>query len=363
MTIVIVGAGIVGWSIAYELASRGARVRLVDARGSGRGATRASAGILAPYIEGHIPDLRTLAVRSLALYDSFIERVTADSGLPVEYERCGTLHVACDVEEHQLLCSTAAALRDAGVAHAMLDASAARELEPQLPTNVVGGLQVPGHGYVTPGPLVHALASAATRRGAELTTARVVSIAGGETPRVVTATETIEGDAVVVAAGSWSGFLAAGGTETAAVKPIRGQLLQLRLASRPASRVLWGARCYLVPWRDGTVLVGATVEDVGFEETATVAGVQHLLRESAALLPILQHAAFEEVRAGLRPMTADELPAIGPSSTMRQVFYATGHYRNGVLLAPLTATLMADLLLDARRSADLALVRPDRLGL
>jgi glycine oxidase len=363
VTIVVVGAGIVGWAIAYELVSRGARVHVVDARGSGLGATRASAGILAPYIEGHIPELRALAVRSLGLYDRFIERVTADSGSSVEYERGGTLQVAFDAGEHQLLCSTAAALRDAGVAHAVLDASGTHALEPQVAANIIGALHILDHGYVAPGALVHALATAATQRGALLTTARVTSIAGGETPSVVTATERIEGDAVVVAAGSWSGFLAGGGAETPAVKPIRGQLLQLRLTARAASRVIWGAGCYLVPWRDGTVLAGATVEDVGFEETATVAGVQHLLRESAMLLPILQHAAFEDVRTGLRPLTADELPAIGPSSTMRQVFYATGHYRNGVLLAPLTAALLADLLLDARRSPELALVRPDRLGL
>jgi thiazole synthase len=127
--------------------------------------------------------------------------------------------------------------------------------------------------------------------------------------------------------------------------------------------VIWGSRCYLVPWRDGSVLAGATVEDVGFDESSTDAGIQYLREASAELLPILRGAAVEEVRVGLRPMTGDELPAIGPSSTMRNVFYATGHYRNGVLLAALTASLVADLVLDGGRSPELALVRPDRLGL
>jgi thiazole synthase len=111
------------------------------------------------------------------------------------------------------------------------------------------------------------------------------------------------------------------------------------------------------------VLAGATVEDVGFDEHATASGVQHLLAESTALLPVLARAAFEEVRVGLRPMTADELPVIGPSSTQPHVFLASGHYRNGVLLAPLTAALIADLVLDGGEASELALVRPGRLGL
>jgi len=263
----------------------------------------------------------------------------------------------------------------------VLDPGHARAMEPHIRADVAAALHIHDHGYVSPAALTRALAEAAVRHGAVLSTARVLSLSGGDIPQVVTATETIEADAVIVAAGSWSGFLtgdqdrhAAPGLSPArggppgqppagVVKPIRGQLLQLRLNARPASRVVWGSGCYLVPWSDGTVLAGATVEDVGFDERATAAGVRHLLAESARLMPVLQEAAFEEVRVGLRPMTADELPVIGPSSTMRHVFYAAGHYRNGVLLAPLTAALMADLLLDGRDSAELALVRPDRLGL
>ena len=362
MTIVIVGAGIVGWSIAYELASRGAGVRVVDARGTAQGATRASAGILAPYTDGHMPELRALGVRSLALYDEFVAAASADSGDAIEYERRGTLHVAVDPAEHRLLCNTASALREGGVAHTVLDASSARALEPHLSGDIVGGLHIHDHGYVSARALTDALAAAALRRGATVTTARVNSIQGGDAPRVMTDRDALHADAVIVAAGTWSGLLAGEGAARA-VKPMRGQLVQLRLKSRPAARVIWGARCYLVPWRDGTVLAGATSEDVGFDETSTSAGVQEMLRESARLLPVLERAAFEEVRVGLRPMTADELPAIGPSSTMRHVFYATGHYRNGVLLAPLTAQLMGDLLLEGREGSELALVRPDRLGL
>ena len=183
---------------------------------------------------------------------------------------------------------------------------------------------------------------------------------------------------MIVAAGSWSTTLDGSradvssadvsraplkGCQSQAVKPIRGQLLQLRLPQRPATRVIWGEDCYLVCRRDGAVLAGATVEDVGFDERATSDGVQKLLRGAMTLMPTLRDAAFEEVRVGLRPMTCDELPAMGASSKMPHVFYATGHYRNGVLLAPLTARLIADLVLDGRADDDLASVSPERLGL
>lgn len=377
MNIVIVGAGIVGCAIAYELSSRGAQVCVVDDRGVGRGATQASAGMLAPYTEGHVDELRTLCVRSLGLYDGFHARLAGDAGCPVEYDRSGILHVAMTAAEDEQLRATAAELAAAGVEHTLLDGADARSFEPNLAPGVTAGLHIHAQGYVAPTPMTRALAAAARRHGARFETGRARAILPGATPRVQTADGTLEADAIVIAAGSWSGLLeaapdsasasphppAAAPHEPRAVKPIRGQLLQMRAASRPASHVLWGSRCYLVPWRDGTVLAGATVEDVGFDERATVAGVEHLLAGCLELLPVLESAAFQEVRVGLRPMTADELPAVGPSSTMRGVFYATGHYRNGVLLAPLTAMLTADLVLEGREHPELALVRPGRLGL
>jgi glycine oxidase len=363
--IIVVGAGVVGCAVAHELACRGSRVRIIDARGTGLGATQASAGMLAPHIEGHIAPLHALGVRSLALYDAFVAQVSADSGHSVEYERTGTLQVAASAGDAAQLCAAARLLAGAGIDHSLLDAAETRRMEPQLAATVTRGLHVPDHGYVAAGPLTRALSAAAAARGADIMTAPVTAIEGGDTVRVVAGSTTLAAEAVIIAAGSWSvgKGLGPGASVRPAVKPIRGQLLQLRLPSRGASRVIWGTGCYVVPWRDGSVLVGATVEDVGFDESATASGVRHLLEESAALLPALREALFEEVRVGLRPMTRDELPAIGRSSTMRNVFYATGHYRNGVLLAPLTARLIADLVLDGREGAELALVRPDRLGL
>jgi glycine oxidase len=211
----------------------------------------------------------------------------------------------------------------------------------------------------------------------------VLEPSGGVT-RVATEAETIEADAVVLAAGSWVSELPTSiptlptSTDSSyqppstvrtdlhrqsAVRPIRGQLLHLKSCAPVASRVLWGPGCYIVPRQDGTVLVGATVEDVGFDERATLGGVRALVDAASALVPGLDAASLEDVRVGLRPATADELPLIGPSATMPQVFYAAGHYRSGVLLAPLTAGLVADLVLDGRAGPELDALRPARFGL
>jgi glycine/D-amino acid oxidase-like deaminating enzyme len=222
-------------------------------------------------------------------------------------------------------------------------------------------LLLPDHGYVRAAELTSALLAAAIRLGAEMMVGSVEEVrADAGTCVVQSSAGRIESDAVVVAAGSWSGRLP---PLTPPVRPVRGQLLQLHFDTRPLSRVVWGTDCHLVPWHDGSLLVGATVEEAGFDETATAAGVTRLLASSTELVTAVPEARFDAVRVGLRPGTPDELPLIGPSSTMPGVYYATGHYRNGVLLSPLTAKLVADLVLNGRRDPDLELVRPDRFGL
>ncbi len=358
--ITIVGAGIIGCAIAHELASRGAAVCVIDMRGTGRGATQASAGILAPYIEGHIDALLQLGVHSLALWDAYVARVGQDAEQTIEYERSGSLHVARNDAAALELAIAARRLAHDGVAHELMPGHDACRLEPGLSPNLISALLLPMHGYVRASELTSALAFAAARSGAEFVTASVSEIAGGRTPAVKTTGGRIESDAVILAAGSWSGRVE---PVTAPVRPVRGQLLHLHFNKPPLTRVVWGTECYLVPWRNGALLVGATVEEAGFDETATAAGVSRLLEASTDLLTVVPQGRFDVVRVGLRPGTPDELPLIGPASTMPGVYYATGHYRNGVLLSPLTAKLVADLVMEGKRDPDLELVRPDRFGL
>jgi glycine oxidase len=371
--VIVIGAGVIGCAVAHELTLGGARVRVVDPRPIGGGATHASAGMLAPFTEGHHASLFTLSSASLSLWDDYVERLHAESPRPFHYERSGTLQVATEADVSHL---TSEADRHAGqgIPHQWLEGRELREFEPSLGEQVQSGLLLPTQGWVDAGAMTRALADAAQRRDVRFTTERVLDIHADKRHVSVSTSEgTLEGDALVLAAGSWSSAVAGVTSWPPPVKPIRGQLLRLRAASRIASRIVWGSSCYVVPWPDGTTLVGATVEDVGFSEEPTAGGVATLLNAADQLLPATAAAIFQEVRVGLRPKTPDELPIIGPSSTMPHVFHATGHYRNGILLTPLTAKLVADLVLggDAdlvssaidRHHDLLALTDPARFGL
>lgn len=364
--IIVVGAGIIGCAVAHELARRGASVKIVDDRPVGMGATQASAGVLAPYIEADAGGpLLDLTVRSLDLYDDFMARVSAESGVAILYRRNGTLDVAMDEAELHTMRSTAGALAERGVAARPLDAADVRLEEPYVGDGAVGGLLIDAHGFVGAGELTRALVIAAGRAGAELIEpSRVRRIARNNSGIVVeTDRGRLSGDAVVVAAGSWSGEIAIDGiTARVPVRPVRGQLLSLAWVGAPLRRATWSRRCYLVPWEDGTMLVGATVEEAGFDERATVAGVRDLLDAACDLAPHAWTAGFRGARVGLRPATPDGLPVIGVSRAAPNLMYAAGHYRNGVLLAPLTAQLVADAMLEDRIDPLMVPLSPSRFG-
>jgi glycine oxidase len=223
------------------------------------------------------------------------------------------------------------------------------------------------HGFVGVPELTDALSVAAMHAGATIARdSRVTTIAPARDGGLEVHTEhgVSTADRVVLAAGSWSGQIRmAGIAEPPSIQPIRGQLLHLSWpTSQPLRHILWGADCYIVPWLNGRVLVGATVEDSGFDERATAAGVRDLLEAGCALVPHLWQASFVEARVGLRPASPDGLPLIGESDVLPGLIYATGHYRNGVLLAPLTARLVKILAMDEGSDGAFDSVRPSRLG-
>ena len=364
--IIVVGAGVVGCAVAYELARRGASVEIVDERPVGMGATQASAGVLAPYIEAREPGpLLDLTVRSLHLYDEFIARVSAESGVAVPYRRTGTLDIATSDAELCALQARAELLARRDVPALVMDAAGVHSEEPYLGDGVIGGLLIETHGFVAASDLTRALVVAARRHGAQLIEqSRVRRIMRRDGDMVVeTDRGSLTGNAAVLAAGSWSGEIAVDGVAVRVpVRPVRGQLLWLGWTGTPLRRVTWSSRCYVVPWEDGTLLVGATVEEAGFDERTTAAGVRDLLDAVCEIVPHAWTAGFRGARVGLRPATNDALPAIGPSQAMPNLMYATGHDRNGVLLAPLTAELVADAMLDNRIDPMLAAVSPSRFG-
>lgn len=363
-SVVVVGAGVIGVSIADALARRGAGVTVLDMRSPGRGASQASAGILAPYTEAHAhTPLLDLGTRSLSLFDRFVASTSERSGRLIEYARTGTLEIAFDEGDEHRLRSSLAWLEAAGVPGAWLDARSLRSAEPAASPDARGGLVVRPHGFVGVSSLVSALGESARRGGA-------VFVSPVEVAKVVPRADCVEvragelhyaADAVVIASGSWSRRVRVENVAELPVRPIRGQLLHLKwVGAGLPSRVVWGPHCYTVPWSDGSLLVGATVEDVGFDEATTVAGIRELSDAVGRLLPAARNASFIEARAGLRPATPDGLPAIGPLRTAPRVTMATGHYRNGILLTPLTAEIVADYVLEGTIDPVFAVTTPDR---
>jgi glycine oxidase len=366
--VVVIGGGIIGCTVAQALASGGASVRLFDPRPLGGGATQASGGMLAPYAEGaHAPDLEALGARSLGLYAA----AASTLGSAVPWLASGSLHVAFDDEEAAALAALADGHRARGIESHLLGGGEARKLERGIAADCVAALLIPSHALVGARAFARHAWGAAEADGARWTTAaatRVSARVGGGL-RVETSTGDVVTDRVVIAAGSWTPQVAVEGVDPLPVRPVRGQLLHLRMEPPPAlgvrwggaSRILWGSRCYLVPWPDGTMLVGATTEDVGYDERATATGVRDLLDAAAEVLPRVWGAEFLAVRVGLRPASPDDLPIVGASARVPGLVYATGHNRNGALLAPLTAELVATTVQGADDPA-LALTRPSRLG-
>jgi glycine oxidase len=364
-SVIVIGAGVIGCSVAYELARSGAEVQVLETRGPGQGATRASAGVLCPYIEGHEERLRDLGARSLALYDDFITRVRADSGHDVIYQRNGTFEVAFSDADVERLTAQSVSLGQQGVEFRWIQPPAFGEFEPRISPHALGALLIPAHGFVGVTSLTLAAAAAAERFGArfknDIGAVRIYPLPGDRVG-VQTASSTWGADRVVLAAGSWSSQISIQDAGPMPVKPIRGQLIELESKPGEIRRVLWSPRGYLVPWPDGSVLVGATVEDVGFDESHTQVGVESLRRAAAELVPSLANVAMTNIRTGLRPRGPDDLPMVGPSRAVAGLFYATAHYRNGVLLAPLTMQLVRGLVMGRDLDPALRDLDPARHG-
>jgi glycine oxidase len=362
--VLIIGAGIVGCAAGEALVRQGASVAFVDPRGVGLGATQASAGMLTPYKEGlHNPVLEALGLRSLWLWDSFVERLF-DGSVPAQiYARNGSLDIALDETEAEDLEVLSRAQAERGVASRYLKGADARQLEGDIAADCVGALLTPAHGYANAPAVTAALWRACESHGADVAQASVQRIQPTASGIIVHTSEgPLSAATVVVAAGSWAGHIAIDGVDALPVHPVRGQLLYLNWPEPAINHIVWGSRCYAVPWPDGTLLVGATLEDVGFDARATVAGVRDLLDSVCELVPRAWQAGFLGARVGLRPGTPDALPIIGRSSPVPGVVYATGHYRNGVLLAPLTGELVARIVAGEESDAALAVVSPKRFG-
>lgn len=340
MRVVIVGGGIVGAGIAWRLAKRGVDVLLLDDRTRPGMATSAAAGMLAPLAEAHQPGpFLELGLESLERYPGFIADVEAETGYATGYARAGKLIAALTAAEaDDLAAAFAWWLRAERVHVELIDAARAHTLEPALAPDVRAAVLIRDDHRVDNVQLAEALTRAATLAGARIIHDRAMHVtsSNGGVTGVQSVAGYVEADAVVIAAGAWSGTLE-GLPRVLPVRPVRGQMLALR-PSRPLfARTLAGSDAYLVPRTDGRVIVGSTMEEAGYDATTTPDALGTLRTAAVRLVPALADAARAGAWAGFRPATPDDLPVLGPDPLLNGLYYATGHFRNGILLAPVTA--------------------------
>ncbi|WP_425247379.1 glycine oxidase ThiO [Streptomyces sp. NEAU-NA10] len=353
--VLVVGGGIIGLVTAWRAAQRGFATAVVDPEPGG-GAAQVAAGMLAAVTELHHGEqtLLGLNLASARLYPAFAAELTDLTGHDLGYRRSGTLAVALDADDRAHLRELHALQRQSGLESEWLSGRECRRLEPMLAPGVRGGLRVDGDHQIDPRRLAGALVTACERAGVVFhrTWAERLSVVAGRAAGVLTRAGTALGAGqVVLAAGSLSGRLAGVPDEVLPpVRPVKGQVLRLTVPkryapflSRTVRAVVRGSHVYLVPRENGELVVGATSEELGWDTTVTAGGVYELLRDAHELVPGITELPLTETRAGLRPGSPDNMPLLGPTG-LDGLLLATGHYRNGVLLTPVTGDALAHVL-------------------
>jgi len=394
--VVIVGAGVIGLSLAFELAKRRVRVLVIERHSVGAGATGVAAGMLAPASEAEHenPDLARLAVNSLARYPEFVQAIEQVSGLTCGYRRDGTLLVASTRDDEAEIDRLRRFQERLGLPASWLGPEQIRELEPQLSPRVTRALFAPHDHQVDPRALVTALERAVRLLGGQVVVnawvtgfethrgrlSRVVGRRGRETgngggsagasvvalspsaPAAPVPEEpfAVGCDAAVLAAGAWSSQDVTWPASPLSVRPVKGQLVRLH-GPDLLCHVVRAPQVYLVPRDGGDLVVGATMEEQGFDPTPTAGAVMDLLWNARLIVPATYELELAEVNVGFRPATRDHLPVIG-AMDVPGLYVATGHFRHGVLLAPATAGLLADLIVEGRSEQSLVPFRPQRLA-
>ncbi len=350
--IVIVGGGVIGLTIARVLALRGVRdVCLVERGNLGTEASWAAAGMLLPQVEADAADeFFHLACQSRDLYPDFAAALREETGIDVELDTTGTLYLALTEHDHEEIEKRYEWQTRAGFSVERLTAAEARALEPCISEATLGGLRFPRDIQVENRRLLSALANSVSKLGVEIATQTIVDsliIDGNRVGGVQTSRGAISCPTVVIAAGTWSSFIKS--ASVPAIEPIRGQMICLEAKPQLTRHVIYSPRGYLVPRQDGRLLAGSTSEHAGFAKCVTAGGIATILRNALEISPNISSLPIIDTWAGLRPRAADGLPVIGPCDEIDGLFYATGHYRNGILLAPLTGELISKAIVSSQR--------------
>jgi len=370
-SVAIIGAGVIGLAIAWRLAARGIAVRIFDRGAAGAGASHAAAGMLAACAEAEPGEeaLVALGRESQARWPAFAAELLAASGMDVELRPEGTLLLALTADDQARLTHLLVFQQKLGLPLQWISAADTRRREPHLAGKLAGAVFSPEDTQVDNRKLVAALRVAAQAAGASVSEhqpVRAISSRGGRVDGIILGDGTkVPADVVVLAAGAWARSIEGVDPKLRPpVRPIKGQMLALRMnpAAPLLSHVVWAPGAYLVPRRDGRLLVGATVEEKGYDTSLTAGGILTLLEAAWRAVPAIEELAIDEMWVGHRPGSRDDAPILG-AGPIDGLIYASGHHRNGILLAPITADAIVRLVLD---SAVEAVIRPfgiERFGL
>ncbi len=368
--VVVTGGGVIGLSVARALALRGIRNVMVIERASlGSEASAAAAGMLAPQAEADCADdFFSLACKSRDLYPPFAEALREETGIDIELDTTGTLYLAFTEHDGEEIERRYDWQTRAGLPVQKLSAGDVHLLEPCISPNIRGGLRFPLDIQVENRRLVSALAESNKNHGVQIitgTTVESIRIGRSRIEGLETSSGFVSTPNVVVAGGAWTSFLKA--TDKALpdlrIEPVRGQMICFEANPRVARHVIYSPRAYIVPRMDGRVLGGSTTEPVGFDRRVTAAGMHSILSHTLEICPVVSSLPIIDSWAGLRPRALDSLPVLGPYTEILGLFYATGHYRNGILLAPITGELIAEAIAEATVSPLLGAFTPERFDL
>jgi glycine oxidase len=352
--VAIAGGGVIGGAIGLELARAGLRVAVFDRQRPGQEASWASAGILSPAPESPgMVAMVPLGKASMALYPDFVAQVEEISGQPTGFRPKGTLEALFSHDTKAELSTIIALHHGLGLKAEPLGPDDARELEPMLSEEVEAAVLRPDEASIDNRAFTAAILEVAIRSGAKIFSgegARAIWREGNRCAGLLLQDEKVEAQYTIIAAGSFSATIE-GAAPYAPVTPAKGQMVALRGDDAPIERVLWSEKIYLVPRNDGRILAGATVERAGFDKRVTAGGIEKILAAALELAPGLANARIEETWAGLRPDSPDHLPILGPTD-IDGLLIATGHFRSGILLTPITARLMREWITEQRTSVD-----------
>ena len=366
--VVVVGGGVIGCAVAFFLARAGADVSLLERGGLAGEASGAAAGMLAALSDeggDRGPAFQKLCLDSQALYEKILPELES-TGIDLRYRRTGVLHVALDRTEADDLRDRFERQQKLAPDHLQwVEGEALRREEPEVNPAAVAGYVSPAEHYLDPQRLVLAFAEGARRAGALIETERPVQgfvRRNGRVNFIRTPGRLVEAGQVVLAGGPWTAALARRLGSYVPVRPVRGQMLALAGPATPLRRVIWGKKAYLVPRENNLTFVGATVETVGYRKRNTIAAVNRLRSGANSLVPGLALARQRSAWAGLRPGTPDRLPVLGRLPGWENVWVATGHFRNGILLAPITGQIMAEAVVSGRMPVGLDAFSPARFA-